>query len=658
MAQDEDFKPRIGRMRARPAGRSRTYFSRVLKAANLAGGTNLVAGRRSAFTGARIGRGGAAGAALAGRDRHAAWRHRRVVVKISPKPMGAARAVAGARAHLKYLERDGTTPDGGRGQVYGAQTDRADGGAFMDRCEGDRHQFRAIISPEDGAAYDDLKPFIRRLMARMEEDVGTRLDWVAVDHHNTGHPHTHVLIRGKTERGDDLVIARDYVSHGLRERAVELVSLDLGPRTDFEIEEGLRKQVTQERLTALDRALLRRMDEARAVAPLARDPFHRALQTGRLQQLGRMELAEPIGAGRWRLADGLEDTLRRMGERGDIIRTMQRELKAQGAQRSAGDYAIHEPGSRPITGRLVRRGLADEQRDRHYIIIDGVDGRTHYVDIGKGEATAPIPEGAIVRVAQKPIAARAADRTVAEIAAAHGGRYSIDIHLAHDRSATDAFARAHVRRLEAMRRAKAGVERERDGTWRVAPDHVERAAAYEAKAARAAPVTIETLSALPLDRQVGADGATWLDRELVSGAPEPLRDAGFGAEVRGAQAARRQWLVAQGLADDRPHRTVYRANMLAALHRRELNRVAAQLADETGLSYAEARPGATVEGVYRRNVEMASGRHALIERSREFSLVPWKPSMDRQIGKHIAGVMRGDGTDWTIGRGRGGPSLS
>lgn len=661
MAADDDFTPKIGRMRAKPAGRSRTYLSRVLQAANLAGGVRVATGRRSGFTGARIGRGGAVGQALASRDRLAPWRHRRVAVKILPKLVNSARAMAGARAHLKYLQRDGTTPDGERGQLYGADTDRADGRAFLDRCDGDRHQFRAIASPEDGAAYGDLKPFIRRLMSQMEKDIGTKLDWVAVDHHNTGHPHTHILVRGKTDLGEDLVIARNYISHGLRERAIELASLDLGPRTDFEIETGLKKQVTQERLTALDRGLLKAMDANRAVAPAARDPFHRALRAGRLQTLARMGLAEPIGAGRWRLAEDMERTLRRMGERGDIIRAMQRDMSAKGVHRPAGDYAIYDPeaaGARPITGRLVRRGLADEGADKHYLIVDGVDGRSHYVAIGRGEETDLIAEGATVRVSAKPTEARAVDRTVAEIAAANGGRYSIDLHLAHDRSATERFARAHVRRLEAMRKLTGDVEREPDGSWVIAPDHVQRAEAFEKRRAKDAPVTVETLSPIPLDRQAGAEAATWLDRELVSDAPVPLREAGFGAEVEAAKTARRRWLVAQGLAEDRSGRTVYRANMLATLRRRELNRVAAQLADETGLTYAEARPGGKIEGAYRRNVELASGRHALIEKSREFTLVPWKPAMERHMGKQIAGVMRGDGMDWAIGRGRSGPSVS
>src|SRR3546814_5004781 len=110
-----------------------------------------------------------------------------------------------------------------------------------DVCSSDL--FRFIVSAEDGAEYPDLKLYVRRLMTQVEEDLGTRLDWVAVDHFNTERPHTHIVLRGVDDRGDNLIIAREYISHGLRERASELVTLDLGPRMDREIEARLRQDV-------------------------------------------------------------------------------------------------------------------------------------------------------------------------------------------------------------------------------------------------------------------------------------------------------------------------------------------------------------------------------------------------------------------------------
>jgi len=659
MSDDDDFTPRLGKPRAGGSRKARTYLQRVLQARTLAGGARRL-GR--SFNGSRIARGTVAGRQLASRDRFAGFRQRRVMVKYRIAKFNKPNSMGAARAHLRYIQRDGVTREGEPGKLYSAEHDRADGKAFLEQCDGDRHQFRFIVSPEDGQHYDDLRSLTQRLMTQMEEDLGTKLDWVAVDHFNTGHPHTHIVVRGKDDRGQDLVIGGEYLTSGIRERAAELVSLDLGPRTDVEIADRLNHEIEQERLTSIDRRLLRDMDACRLVDAADRDPFYQSLRAGRLQKLGRLGLADEIAPGRWQLAEGMDGTLKRMGERGDIIRTMQRAFTEHGLERAATDYAIADPASMaPIIGRVVERGLSDEHADRHYLIVDGTDGRSHYVDIGKGEATDFIPNGAVVRIAPKPIEARAVDRTVAEIAAANGGRYSIDIHLRHDPNAREPFAQTHVRRLEAMRKAMArsggGIQREPDGTWIISPDHLEKAVAYEAGRAKDAPMIVDKLSALPLDRQAGTDGATWLDRELVATDPEPLRDAGFGRETRAALAARRQWLIAEGLAQEEQGRIVYRANLLAVLRRREMNRIAGQLSNELGLSYAEAKPGERIEGIYRRPVELASGRYALIEKSREFTLVPWRPVLDRHLDKQVSGLMRGDAINWTIGRQRG-PSIS
>ena len=653
--RDDEFEPQLGRMRGR--GKEQRYLSRVVKAAKRAG---MKTGRRGRFDGSRIGRGASVARVLRSRDRLGAFRSRRVIVKIRPVGLGG-KGMGGAKAHLRYIQRDGVTREGEAGALYSPDSDVADGKAFLERCDGDRRQFRFIVSAEDADQYPDLKPFVRRLMTQMEQDLGTKLDWVAVDHFNTGHPHTHIVVRGVNDRGENLLIAREYISHGSRQRAIEIVNLDLGPRTDLEIEERLRSDTGAERLTAIDRRLIRDMDTARLVSASDGDPFQQSLRVGRLQKLGRMGLASHVGNGTWRLEPDLANTLRQIGERGDIIRTMQRELTARKLDRAAVDRVIYDPVAKeatPIIGRVVMRGLADEHEDRHYLLVDGIDGRTHYAEIGKGELVDTIPENAIVRIAPREGGIRAVDRTIDEIAAANGGRYSIDAHLKHDPTASERFAETHVRRLEAMRKISGVVEREPDGSWIIAPDHLARVERFEAMQFRDHPVAIETLSAIPLDKLPGTDAATWLDRELVAEAPVPVRDAGFGHEVRSAQAMRRQWLITEQLADEQDGQTVYRRGMLAALQRRELLRVARQLSDKLGVPFAEAREGEAVEGRLVRAVEMTSGRHALIERSRDFTLVPWRSVLDRHVGKSVSGIMRDGGINWTLGRQRSGPSVS
>jgi type IV secretory pathway VirD2 relaxase len=657
MGRDDDFEPRLGRMRAAGKGKGGKFLGSVTAAAARSGTIGRT--RSGSFDGSRIGRGASTGRLLSSRLSHRGLRARRVIVKARLVRL-AGKGQSGARAHLRYIQRDGVTREGEPGMLYGRDADVADGNAFLERANEDRHQFRFIVSAEDGAEYPDLKPFVRRLMAQVEEDLGTRLDWVAVDHFNTGHPHTHIMLRGVDDQGRDLIIARDYISCGLRERATELVTVDLGPRSDQEIEARLRHDIGEERLTAIDRRLLRSMDGDRQVGQGDADPLYQALRAGRLQTLKRLGLADEIGGGRWQLAERLEDTLRALGERGDIIRTMQREMTARNLQREGVGTRIHagpEPGGASIVGRVITRGLADEHRDRHFLLVDGIDGQIHYVALGRGEHIEPTPEGSVVRVTPATGGIREADRTIEQVAHGNGGLYSVDAHLRHDRAASESFADAHVRRLEAMRRKGDVAERLPDGSWRIADDHLARVEAYERRLAVDRPVEVTPQSSVPVERLARMEAATWIDRRLVEGRAEPARDLGFGREVREAEARRRQWLVEQDLASEQDGRMRYVPDLIEQLRRRELLRVAGRLSGELGLDFSEVRQGERIEGIVRRSVDMVSGRHALIERTHDFTLVPWRPTLERQIGKPVSGILREAGTSWTVGRGRDGPSI-
>ncbi|MDD1523032.1 relaxase/mobilization nuclease domain-containing protein, partial [Bradyrhizobium sp. WBAH10] len=219
---DSDLRIRPGRIRSTRAPKQKSFINQVLRAAKKAGHT-------SGQTGAG-GRSAAYGRSTFGRGRLAFSRARlfsptrRVVVKARVvRHKGRLFRSAPLTAHLSYLKRDGVSRRGERAEMFDAGSDRADSAAFAERCEDDRHHFRFIVSPEDAGDMTDLKAFTRDLARQMEIDLGTRLDWVAVDHWNTDNPHVHLLVRGVDEEGADLVISRDYISQGLRSRAEELV---------------------------------------------------------------------------------------------------------------------------------------------------------------------------------------------------------------------------------------------------------------------------------------------------------------------------------------------------------------------------------------------------------------------------------------------------
>jgi len=410
------------------------------------------------------------------------------------------------------------------------------------------------------------------------------------------------------------------------------------------------REIGQERFTGIDRRLLRAVDADGLVSPHNLDSIEQSLRAGRLATLGRMGLAVEERRGRWRLSAELEPTLRAMGKRGDIIATLDREVRARELAAGPADYAIYDPAraeAQPIIGRIAVRGLSDEQMGREYLIVDGIDGRAHYVEIGLGGGEQH-REGAIVRIEPTPVSVRDVDRAVAEIAAANGGRYSADIHLHHDPTASERFVQTHVRRLEAMRRSTRAVERDPDGTWKIAPDHVERALQYERRRAGREPVQIEPLAAMALEQMPTHDGITWLDEDAsLSNGRGPA--GGFGSKFGDAMRRRHQWLVQQGLADG-PDR-------LGILRRRELQRVAGQLSRELSAPFVEAEAGSAIEGTYRRSVHVGMMRMAVIENSREFTLVPWRPVLERQIGKEVSGIVRGRDVSWTFGRQRSGPEI-
>ena len=655
MAQEDDFDLWLGRIGDRGRGGGKRFANRIRQAAQLAGGPRPRGSART-FDGSRIGRGAGAGRLLSSKPRYRGRTARRVVVKASIVKLGR-KGLARATAHIRYLQRDGTTREGERGALYSEREDRENGKDFVARGEGDRHQFRFIVAPEDGSEYEDLKPLVRRFMAQAEKDLGTKLDWVAVDHFNTGHPHSHVIVRGKDDRGKDLIIAREYLTQGLRERAAELVNLDLGPRTEREIFRSELREVEQERLTGIDRRLIRSMDTDGLADPRRGGWLEQDLRTARLRTLSGMGLASEQRGGRWQLDPELETTLRDMGRRGDIIRTMNHALQVAMQPRAPQDQAIYDPDAadaRPVVGRLLASGLADEHADRHFLIVDGVDGLTHYVDIGNSLLEAR--PGAILSVEPRSAGAREVDRTIAAIAGASDGRYSVDLHQLHDSSASEGFCTAHVRRLEALRRSGLKVERDPDGSWAIAPDHLEQVEAHEQRLRARMPVTVALLSAEPVDLLPGRNGATWLDREIVAQEQVKL-ERGFGAEVGKAIDRRLQWLAAQRLIELEGGKYKFRSDLVERMERRELRAAAVQIARESGRAFREHQVGDHVGGICRGPVQVGDRKFALVEHSREFSLVPWRPVLERQIGREISGIVRGSGISWTIGRERSGPEI-
>jgi len=359
-----------------------------------------------------------------------------------------------------------------------------------------------------------------------------------------------------------------------------------------------------------------------------------------------MGLAIEVEPTVWGVAPQAEATLRAMGERSDIIRTMQRAFS--GHDRELSLFDARQVGAR-ITGRVAAKGFADELNQRAYLIVDGIDGRAHYVAFSPDANLADFNYGSIVSV-RASAGPRTSDRAIAAIA--EDGVYRADRHLAAAHASgrdADEFVRAHVRRLEALRRAGV-VERIEEGVWRVPKDLVERGRAYDARRAQGALVAMQ--SELTIQQQARATGATWLDRQLVR-APGVLAYKGFGAQVRDALAEREMFLVEQKLAERRGQRLLLADGLLATLRSRDVDHAGRRIEAETGLVHRRVVDGQPVSGTYRRTISLASGRFAVLDDGIGFSLVPWRRFIQKSIGRSVTAVQQGDTVSWDLNSRRG-----
>jgi len=576
MTSEDDFRIRPGRIRSRQIQHAKPFVAQALAAAQKAGGHVSRQGRIGAPRASRFGRGRVASVQA---NRLLTSRSRLATIKTRIVRHSARRATLGP--HLNYLQREGVTRDGEKARMFGPEADKADVKEFTERCEDDRHHFRFIVSPEDASEMADLKGFARDLMSQVEKDLGTKLDWVGVDHWNTDNPHVHIILRGRAADAKDLVIARDYISEGMRARAQDLVTQELGPRTDRDIRRSLDSQIEAERWTRLDRQLVR--DASRqGVIDLAPRPDRQPddylpQKVGRLRKLESLGVAHQLGPGQWVVTGEAETRLRALGERGDVIKRIHRALTERGIEHAASNYVLAgESIGDPLIGRLLDRGLDDELKGTAYAVVDGIDGRIHHVKLPDLDAAGDSAAGSIVELRQ--------------------------------------FDDAHGRRR----------------------------------------VALAVRSDLDIDTQVKASGATWIDRQLVAREPASLGGGGFGAEVQSAMTARADHLIQQGLARRQGQQIVYARSLLDTLRERELDAAGAKLAAETGTPFQKAASGDYIAGAYRQRLVLSSGRFAMIDDGLGFRLVPWSPSLERNLGKHVSGLARVDGgVDWSFGRKRG-----
>jgi len=636
LSGENEFTPRLGRVRDVGAGSARSLRARVSKAAARIGKP----GKGDRFSGRNIGRGnGAVPQAKRGVRRIARMRMRRVIVKVH---IARARGGGGTRAfgeHVRYVQRDGVERDGSGGQIYGREGEEIDGRSFVERCDDDRHQFRLTLSAEDANALGDLKPTTRALMAQMEQDLGTPLDWVAVDHHNTGHSHTHIVIRGKDHLGKDLIIARNYLTGGIRGRAQQIVTNELGPRRDLEIAQAQQAEASKDRFTGLDRELAdMAVGNKLEIEPAAgaADRFRRSLHLQRLKHLEALHLATREGKGRWRLKKGWDRALKAMGRRGDIVRGLAAGLAAGETARGMRLFEERPLDARPLTGVVISQGPDDELRDTRFLLVEDLDGTRWAVSARGIEPGGLPPRGAVIEVSAAPQQARASDLVIADIAARNGGYYSDGLHVEADPSASRNYREAHKRRLEGLRRAGL-TQRRADGVWEIGADYLRRAAEFEAS--RGGGIKIQVRSWMALETQIEAHAETWLD------STKALDNERTDGLIGKSRAARLVFLHRAGFEMEDG---ALSKEARLQLGRDELRLAGQHEARKSGREQFALGSGETFEGQFERTIDLAQGRMAIIGKQKAFALVPWRPALERHRGASLVIEQRVKGLSWSF----------
>ena len=654
------------------------------------------------------------------------YRARRAIVKVRVVKLRNAKSSV-SRGHLAYLQREGAgveraeglegsaelTPT--RGQLYGPDEGvEIDGRDFVARSQesfdgrGDPHQFRIMISPEDGAELarvngdgtPNLKDTTRALMSQMEEDLGTRLDWVAVDHFDTAHPHTHIIARGITHDGKGLNIAGEYISRGIRGRLEEELTRELGWKSELEIQREMKREVDAMRVTTADRHITDGIDKVTNVIDLRagsaastfgrHSSMNRHILIGRMNHLEKMGLAQPTDKGRWQLNKDAFKTLGQIEQREKLSKDIHAAMERANIKRPVrlNDGRTDYDGSlsnRRVIGRVIAKTLdRDEGMDadaksggKARFIIDGTDGYVSTVETGidtrAGEAA---KVGSIIEVS--PPSLRTVDRNIHALATGkdyHGkprngliGNYAIATSGPEDwTDGSGGRGAAHIRahRLRLATLAKAGVvkvvSKDKDGDpyeWRVPKDFEERAIALDMKQGRASGVKL--LSVQDLDAQLNSQGSTWLDRSQVSwskGAIDQMsaKQSAFAKELDTVSRQRQTWLMQRGYAQARPDGSVsYQRGDVKALEQEGFSAATQKLEGITGKPFIAAQTGRLIEGTVKQKYELTQGPHALIETQRAFYLVPWENYHAQKWGKRIKGrVLSGGGIDWDAGRSRG-----
>ncbi len=305
----------------------------------------------------------------------------RCVVKVSYIQNGQSRAWA---AHGDYLQREHAQTSGERGLGFNAERDDINLKELLRSWQkaDDPLLFKIIVSPENSYKMD-LHQHAKDLMQQMQIDLDTKLEWAAIDHHNTDHPHLHIVVRGLDEKGKELRIEKDYLKQGIRERSQVFATKELGFQYNRDLIQQREQQVERDQVTKIDHSLRHRANDdgvisfKQKVANNAMAREWRLQEIARLKYLATMDLAKQLEPKVWQLNPQLENTLHQLKFEDSIVEARARHGIDVTYREELKPTQIEEDS--PLTGKVVGMGLENELYDKRYLIVEGTDGKAHYL---------------------------------------------------------------------------------------------------------------------------------------------------------------------------------------------------------------------------------------------------------------------------------------
>ena len=567
---------------------------------------------------------------------------RRVIIKSRIVKMNLTGRTA-ALLHIKYIERNGVEKDGTAGKLYGKEQAKTldntfDKTHFSRPIPNEKNQFRFIVSPEDAHELD-LTDFTKKLMQQVEKDLGRTLEWGAVNHYNTDNPHTHIVVRGIDKAGDQVTIPPQYIAEGMRFRAQEIATEELGLKSALEVKTREMADINKGKFTTLDRKIAALEKEGVVeVGNYANNKIGRVSQSNimaRLEKLQTFGLAEKSGARSWTLHPEWQAQLKAAGRREEIHHELHQAVGGD-PQR----YRINDT-QREIQGRLVKKGLENELQESYSFIIEEPTGEVHYLSLTKNIPIEQFHEGEIISVKKEQESwLKKADTVIAVQAEKNGGIYDKERHLMEFKSdrvtlsdgrkvSAKAFVEAHEKRLHRLQGYRMAELLPND-TWSVDSNLVEKLQ-ERGKEGPIERLNVKPLSTMKLEEQVSYRGKTWVDRFTEKSEQDSFVKHGFGAEMR--DAVRRRILFLQELGIDATDPAG--GKMLDGLERHDLGE---RMKKAHGGELKTVEPGEKLSGILTESGELGSGkRYAGIvdQRSKEFSLVPWKKEFETMVGEQV-----------------------